>query len=77
MELIHRAGDCEDGTCANIWDVQGDGLEEMVAIRGTTLTDRVALAQLSPRPAHESDLLMPRRLLFEYVDRVRGGEDER
>jgi hypothetical protein len=71
MELIHRAGTCEDGTCPNVWDVTGDGTEGMAAIRGTTLTDPGALAQLSLMPPHESMLLVPRRLLLEYADRVR------
>jgi hypothetical protein len=77
MELIHRAGTCEDGTCPNVWDVTGAETEGMAAIRGTTLTDPAALAQLSPMPAGESMLLVPRQLLLEYADRVRAENKKR
>jgi hypothetical protein len=72
MQLIHRAGSCEDGPCPNVFDVTGDGQEDMAAIQGTTMTDPSALARLSRMPAHESLVLVPRQLLLEYADRVRG-----
>jgi hypothetical protein len=71
MQLIHRAGSCEDGPCPNVFDVTGDDQEDMTGIQGTTLTDPSALAQLSRMPTHESIVLVPRQLLLEYADRVR------
>lgn len=78
MKLIHRAGTCEDGTCPNIWDIEEAGPEAMVRIRGNRPSVSAVLAGLSPTPAHEADLVLPRRLLFEYVDQVRagGGSDD-
>ncbi len=74
MQLIHRAGTCEDGPCPNVFDVTGDGREDMAGIQGATLTDPSALAQVSRMPAHESMVLVPRQLLLEYADRVRAEE---
>jgi hypothetical protein len=62
-----------------VFDMEGDGLEDMAAIQGRTLTDRAALAQLSQMPAHESVVLVPRRLLLEYASQLQngGGDDAR
>jgi hypothetical protein len=73
-QLVHRAGSCEDGPCPNVFDVTGDGREDMAAVQGATGTDPSVLAQLSRMPAHESLVLVPRRLLLEYADRVRAEE---
>ena len=47
----------------------------MVAIQGETLTDLMALAQLSGMPVHESVVLVPRQLILEYADQVRKEAD--
>lgn len=46
--------------------VADDGPERAV-ISGETMTDPAALAQLSGMPAHESVVLIPRRLIAEYA----------
>ena len=71
LRLIHRAGTCENGPCPNVFDVVGESREDMVAIQGETLTDLMALAQLSGMPGHESVVLVPRQLILEYADQVR------
>ena len=43
----------------------------MVAIQGETLTDLMALAELSGMPGHESVVLVPRQLILDYADQVR------
>ena len=65
MELIPRTAGCEDGNCPGVSDVTGDGLEEMAAVQGETLTGRPGI------PGHESVVLVPRRILLEYADKVR------
>ena len=70
-QLVHRAGSCEDGPCPNVFDVTGDGCEDMAAVQGDAQVDPAMLAQLSRMPAHERLVLVPRRLLLEYADRVR------
>lgn len=74
--LIHRTGSCDNGPCPNVFDIEGDGLEDMAGIQGTTLTDPAALAQLSQMPAHESVVMVPRRLLLEYADQLRNGSGD-
>jgi len=54
-----------------VFDVTGDGQDDLAAVQGTTETDPSMLAQVSRMPAHESLVLVPRRLLLEYADRVR------
>jgi hypothetical protein len=71
LRLIHRVGTCENGPCPNVFDVAGEGREDMVAIQGEQLTDHAALAQLSQMPAHEAIVLFPRHLILEYADRIR------
>jgi hypothetical protein len=65
LRLIHRAGSCENGPCPNLFDVAGDGREDMVAVQGATMTDATTAA-------HESAVLVPRRLIIEYADLVQG-----
>jgi hypothetical protein len=52
------------------FDVSGDR-SGMITVRGETMTDASALAQLSGMPAHESVVLVPRQLVLEYADRIR------
>jgi hypothetical protein len=131
LRLIHRAGSCENGPCPNVFDADGDGRGDMVAVQGTTIsgagtpahqsvvqvpgqlvldyaglfpganvtgseqarslfdvssgpdgmvvvkgetmTDASALAQLSEMPPHESVVLVPRRLVLEHAARIRKG----
>jgi hypothetical protein len=73
-KLIHRAGSCENGPCPNVFDVVGDGLEDMIAIQGAKFIDPNALAQLSQMPSHEGLILFPRQLILEYADRIRREE---
>lgn len=54
----------------NLFDVSGDR-SGMIAVRGETMTDASALAQLSGMPTHESVVLVPRRLVLKYADRIR------
>ena len=42
-----------------------------ITIRGEKMTDASALAQLSGMPTHESVVLVPRRLILEYAERIR------
>ena len=77
LRLIHRAGSCENGPCPNVFDVAGEGREDMVAIQGEVLTDPWALAQVSQMPAHEGLILFPRRLILEYADRMREKKEAR
>lgn len=54
----------------SLFDVSGDRSGK-VTIRGETMTDASALAQLSGMPPHESVVLVPRWLVVEYADRIR------
>lgn len=74
--LIHRAGSCENGPCPNVFDVAGDGLENMVGVQGAVLTDPPALAQVSEMPAEETIVLIPRQVLREYLELMREEEGE-
>jgi hypothetical protein len=65
MELIPRTSGCEDGNCPGVSDVIDDGLEDMAAVQGSTLTGLAGI------PGHESVVLVPRRILLEYADKVR------
>lgn len=70
MRLIHRAGPCENGPCPNVFDTdEGD----LVAIQGTELVDTAALAQLSLMPKDETVVLVPRKLLEEYIRNMEAG----
>lgn len=70
MRLIHRAGPCENGPCPNVFDTdEGD----LVAIQGTELVDTAALAQLSLMPRDETVVLVPRKLLEEYIRKMEAG----
>jgi hypothetical protein len=42
-----------------------------ITIKGEKMTDASALAQLSGMPTHESVVLVPRRLILEYAERIR------
>ncbi|WP_328996333.1 hypothetical protein OG394_16945 [Kribbella sp. NBC_01245] len=67
MRLIHRAGPCENGPCPNVFDTdEGD----LVAIQGTELVDAAALAQLSLMPKDETVVLVPRKLLEDYIRKM-------
>jgi hypothetical protein len=67
LKLIHRAGSCENGPCPNLFDVAGDGREDMAAVQGATVTG-------SATAAHESVVLVPRRLVLEYAALIQGAE---
>ena len=67
LKLIHRAGSCENGPCPNLFDVAGEGREDMAAVQGTTVTGPGAAA-------HESVVLVPRRLVLEYAALTSGEE---
>ena len=54
----------------SLFDVSSDHSGK-IAVRGETMTDASALAQLSGMPAYESVVLVPRRLVLEYADRIR------
>ncbi len=73
MQLIHRVGGCENGTCPNFFDVVER--PDLVAVQGTTLVDGEALEQLSQMPGGESVVLIPRGLLDEYA-RTKGWQPE-
>jgi len=53
-----------------LFDVSGDSSGK-ITIRGETMTDASALAQLSGMPTHESVVLVPRRLVLDYAYRIR------
>jgi hypothetical protein len=56
----------------DLFDVSGDRSGN-ITIRGETMTDASALAQLSGMPTHESVILVPRRLVLDYAYRIRKG----
>jgi hypothetical protein len=53
----------------SLFDVTGDR-NGTITVKGKTMTDASALAQLSGMPTHESVVLVPRRLVLEYADRI-------
>jgi hypothetical protein len=62
MDLIARAGDCEDGNCPRVSDVAGDDAPPgMAAVRGRTYAVH----------GDESTVFVPRALLLEYAAEVR------
>ncbi len=63
MRLIRKLAGCDDGTCPAIWDTDDP---QVVAVRGTTLTDPEALADAGQSPAHEQVILLPRAILEGY-----------
>jgi hypothetical protein len=67
LKLIHRAGSCENGPCPNLFDVTGDGRENMAAVQGATVANPAAAA-------HESVVLVPRRLVLEYASLIQGAQ---
>jgi len=72
MRLTRKYGDgCNDGTCPAIYDTDDP---ELVAVQGSTLIDREALADLGPIPGHEQVVLLPRALLG-YATKEIGRDD--
>lgn len=67
LKLIHRAGSCENGPCPNLFDVTGDGREDMTAVQGATMIDAATAA-------HQSVVLVPSRLVLEYAGLVEDAE---
>jgi len=63
MRLTRKLAGCDDGTCPAIW---GTDDPELVAVRGTTLTDAAARADAGPGAAHEQIVLLPRAILEDY-----------
>jgi hypothetical protein len=60
-------GGCSDGTCPAIYDTDNAAV---VAIQGSVLTDRTALADIGEIPGHETVVLIPRALLESYRPEV-------
>jgi hypothetical protein len=69
-DLFPVANAAESEPNRSPFDVSGDRSGK-ITIRGETMTDASALAQLSGMPPHESVVLVPRRLVLEYADRIR------
>ena len=63
MRLTRKLAGCDDGTCPAVWATDDP---ELVAVRGTTLTDAEALADAGPGAAHEQVVLLPRAILEGY-----------
>jgi hypothetical protein len=73
MRLTRKHGDgCNDGTCPAIYDTDDP---ELVAVQGSTLIDREALADLGPIPGHEQVVLLPRALLDGYAIKETEGDN--
>lgn len=66
--LVHRAGDCSNGPCPNVFDASTE--PEMAIVQGTRITDPQILAQLPGMPAHEGLVLIPKRILIEYARKI-------
>jgi hypothetical protein len=63
MRLTRKLAGCDDGTCPAVWATDDP---ELVAVRGTALTDAAALSDAGPGGAHEQVVLLPRAILEAY-----------
>jgi hypothetical protein len=64
MRVIRAHGDCSDGTCPTIYDLDDP---QLVAVQGATVTDPQALDGLGEIPAHETVVMLPRSLIESYA----------
>ena len=64
MRITRKHGECSDGTCPAVYDTDDP---EMVGVQGAILTDAQALSDIGEIPAHESVVLLPRRLFESYA----------